>query len=153
LKNNMADQNIFQTKKPAPANPPMISVGSGGAERAGGSMRAPEASPMGSAEVELPKEVKEAGVEQIADHATVIELPPDLKKIGMTNTGPSTPVSPPSNLPQVTLPITDDQVAAGLNASVTSALAWLATWCVRNLKKMNIVFKTVNGKPVRVKKK
>lgn len=42
----------------------------------------------------------------------------------------------PTN-PTVTLPLTDDQIQAGLHHKVFDALRWLAEWCVRQLKKMH----------------
>lgn len=36
----------------------------------------------------------------------------------------------------VTLPLTDDQIGAGLTAKVTASVRWLAEWCLRLLKIM-----------------
>ena len=82
-----------------------------------------------------------------------IELPPDVKKLGVTHTGPSVPITPVTTtvLPSVALPISDNQVVAGLHAQVVSALRWLAEWCMRRLKKAHIALKEAHGKVMRVK--
>ena len=103
-----------------------------------------------TSEVEIPPEVERAGVTKLSD---TIELPPDLKKLGVTHTGPSVPITPVTTtvLPQVTLPITNTQVVAGLHAQVISALRWLAEWCIRKLKKAHVALKVAHGKVMRVK--
>lgn len=98
-------------------------------------------------ELELPKEVKEAGVTQFKE---TIELPPDIRKLGVTPSGASTPVVT-SSLPTVVLPISDSTVVSGVHAQVTDALRWLAIWCLRRLKKAHIALKIMHGKIVRVK--
>lgn len=98
-------------------------------------------------EVEVSAEVVQAGVKKIPD---VVELPPDIKKLGVSPSGPTSPVTSAVAMPQVVLPIPDQNVIAGLNAQVTSAFLWLATWCVRKLKKAHITLKVVHGKIVRV---
>lgn len=100
-------------------------------------------------ELEIPKEVENVGVAKV--HGEVIELPPDVKKLGLTPTGASTPVKTTTALPQVILPISDQQVVVGLHTQVILSLRWLATWCIRRLKKAHIVLKTIHGKIVRVK--
>lgn len=40
-----------------------------------------------------------------------------------------------ANLPQIVLPLTKPVLASGLKATVTSSLRWLATWCLRLIKK------------------
>lgn len=109
---------------------------------------APEAVSEISHEVSLPQEVEKAGVEIIKE---TIELPPDVKKLGVTTTGPSTPVAAATTTLQVTLPISDQQVVAGLHAQILSSLRWLAIWCVRKLKKAHIALKKIHGKIVRVR--
>lgn len=99
-------------------------------------------------ESELPKEVEKAGAEVIKD---TIELPPDIKKLGVTHIGPSTPMATTTALPQVVLPISDSQVVAGLHAQILNSLRWLAIWCVRKLKKAHIALKQIHGKITRVK--
>lgn len=100
-------------------------------------------------EIELNHEVKKAGVEKRGE--VVVELPPDVKKLGVTQTGATTPISAVTSVTQVSIPITDSQVVAGLHAKVTSSLAWLASWCIKKLKKAHVALKIIHGKIVRVK--
>lgn len=98
-----------------------------------------------SKEVELPTEVKEAGVEHL--HGS-IELPPDIKKLGVSASGVQTQVQPPAVT--VTLPIQDDKIFDGSKAPVTSSIKWLATWCLKRLKFAHLILKKIHGKIVRV---
>jgi len=123
-----------------------LSVGSFSKETEIRSTRANEPVSEINTEVNLPKEVEQAGVFK---HQETIELPPDIKKMGVSVSGASTPV-PQTPLPTVTLPISDTQVVVGLHAQVTQAIRWLAVWCIRRLKKAHIALKTIHGKIVRV---
>lgn len=100
-------------------------------------------------EIELNREVKEAGVEKRGE--VVVELPPDVKKLGVTQTGPATTITTMTTVAQVSIPITDSQVVVGLHAKVTSSLAWLANWCIKKFKKAHVALKIIHGKIVRVK--
>lgn len=100
-----------------------------------------------AAEVELPKEVEQAGVTILRD---TIELPPDVKRLGVTHAGQTTPSSVTA-LPAVVLPISDPQVVAGLHQHVSNALRWLAEWCIMRLKKAHVALKIIHGKIIRVK--
>ncbi|MCL4338341.1 hypothetical protein M1271_01495 [Patescibacteria group bacterium] len=102
-----------------------------------------------SKEVEIPKEVSEVGVTAIKES---IELPPDVKKLGVTQSGASIPlVASVTPLPNVVLPISDQQVVAGLHSQISSALRWMAVWCVKKLKKAHVMLKVIHGKIIRVK--
>lgn len=98
-------------------------------------------------EVELPKEVERAGVEVLKE---TIELPPDVKKLGVTPTGPSAPAAA-ATIPPVVLPISDQQVVAGLHVQILNSLRWLAEWCIKKLKKAHITLKNIHGKIIRIK--
>jgi hypothetical protein len=100
-----------------------------------------------SKEIEIPEEVKKAGVTLKKE---TIELPPDVKKLGVTPTGASVPISQAAVLPKVSLPISDDQVIVGLHTQITNALHWLAIWCIKKLKKAHIILKVIHGKIIRV---
>ncbi len=100
-----------------------------------------------SPKMEIPKEVEQAGVTKIGE---TIELPPSVGKLGVTHAGPSVPVVSPSET-SVKLPISDQQVLAGQKAPITDALRWLATWCVKQLKKAHLTVKVIKGRVVRVK--
>lgn len=82
-------------------------------------------------EIELPKEVASAGVKV---HPTTVTVPPKVSQYGVKPIGPNQPVAPTAT---VQLPLTDDQIAQGLKASITSSWRWLAEWCVRKLKQLH----------------
>lgn len=99
-------------------------------------------------EIELPVEVEKAGVVSFKE---TVELPPDVKNLGVTQTGTAVPIQITPVLPQVDLPISDNLVVAGLHASIGNAFRWLATWCIKKLKKAHIALKVIHGKITRVK--
>ncbi|OGK26517.1 hypothetical protein A3C28_03145 [Candidatus Roizmanbacteria bacterium RIFCSPHIGHO2_02_FULL_39_9] len=80
--------------------------------------------------------------------AESIELPPDLKKLGLQTTSSS---SFPS-YQNIKLPITDDKIVAGLNSPITSSLRWLATFALYLLQQAHLTLKVIHGKVVRVVK-
>jgi hypothetical protein len=96
-------------------------------------------------EIELPKEVSQAGV-QI--HPTAIPIPPSVGQMGVQPAGNNVTVSSGAS---VTLPLTDDQIVQGLHQNVTSSWRWLAEWCVRKLKKMHILLKQIGSRVVEIK--
>lgn len=150
----MSDQSLFQfnpkNKKPVPPAMP-ISAGSGGVERSAGTLKTGEIITSGSHETDLPKEIKEAGVEEIPNEGTIVEIPPDVKKMGVMQSGTAAPVNSSGNS-QVQFPIPDDQLIKDSKGSVTSALTWLAVWCIKKLKKMHLALQSVGGKVERVEK-
>lgn len=77
-----------------------------------------------------------------------IELPPDLKKLGLQ------PVSHTkfSTYKSLTLPISDDKIIQGLHAPIYSSLRWLATLAMYLLKKAHLTLKVIHGHVVRVVK-
>lgn len=133
---------------PASGNLPSgISVSSG-KEKEGKLLETQEVVQKATQEIEVPKEVEKVGVEVRKE---TIELPPDVKKLGVTPSGASSPFSSIPSSPKISLPISDSQIMAGLHAQVTSALHWLAVWCLRKLKKAHIILKVIHGKIVRVR--
>lgn len=94
-------------------------------------------------ELQLPKEVERAGLEVQKEE---IELPPPLPEMGVSQVGAGVPVSTPT----VSLPLTDDKIAGGLSASIWASIRWLATWCLRQLKKAHMKLKKVHGRIIRV---
>lgn len=101
-----------------------------------------------TSEVEIPSEVEKAGVVSFKE---TIELPPDIRKLGVTQIGASVPVQNAPLLPQVDLPISDSQVVVGLHAGIGNAFRWLANWCIKKLKKAHVALKVIHGKIIRVK--
>lgn len=141
----MSDQ-----KNPVVSPPQQVSSGLG-AERNAGIARNGEIVTAVTAEVQMPQEVKEAGIENIPNEGTVVEIPPDIKKMGVTLSGPTTPVATSSSGSQVQIPIAYNQVIQDSKGPVTSALTWLAIWCLKKFKKMHYALKTINGKTVAMK--
>ncbi len=90
-------------------------------------------------EVEIPAEVQRSGV---VPRTEKIEIPPDLKQIGLTQTGLATPVP---FQPTLNLPITDEEIEKGLHASILTSLRWLAEWCLFQLKKAHLTLKVIKG--------
>ncbi len=106
---------------------------------------------LSSAEKPFLQEVVEHQAEEevrpyISPRAETIELPPDVKKLGVqptTNTQFST-------YQTVKLPISDDKIMAGLHAPITSSLRWLATLATYILQHAHLGLKVIHGKVVRV---
>ena len=94
-------------------------------------------------DVELAPELEQAGVKTFSDS---IELPPDVKKMGVVAQGPTQPMTTTAT---IKLPLSDDQVLVGLHANIMSSLRWMAQWCIRQLKKAHLHLKEVGGKAVR----
>lgn len=75
-----------------------------------------------------------------------VDVPPDLKKIGIQPT-PSPQIPTYQN---ITLPISDDKIISGLHAPISSSLRWLATLAVYLLKMAHLQLKVFHGKIKRV---
>lgn len=97
--------------------------------------------------MEIPREVESAGVSEVGKPT---ELPPDIRRFGVSHSGANTQIVIPAS-PNVTLPISDQQIVVGMHAKITSAFRWLATWCIRKLKKAHLTLKIVHGKILRVR--
>jgi hypothetical protein len=120
-------------------------VSSGNKESVGGSIdHAESLQDATGAEFELPKEVSSVGVRI---QPTTVAIPQPVAQMGVKPAGQNIPVQ---TKPAVTLPLNDDQIAAGLHAGITESIRWLATWCVFRLKHMHIALKNIHGKLTRV---
>ncbi len=93
----------------------------------------------------LPKEVASAGVRV---HPTTIPIPPPIANLGVKPSGQNIP----AHTTTVTLPISDDQVVAGLKQGITSSWRWLSVWCLRRLKQVHVVLQSIRGRVVRVRR-
>ncbi len=51
----------------------------------------------------------------------------------------------------IALPLTDDQIIQGLQQNVTNSWRWLAQWCLRKLKQLHLILKSIHGQIVRIK--
>ena len=97
-------------------------------------------------EFEIPKEVA-SHVSKVQEH---IEIPPDLKSIGVTIPHSHGKVSD-SLQKNLSLPLTDDQIGQGLHADIKSSLRWLSVWCAKQLRKAGFRLKEVGQHSVREK--
>ena len=123
-----------QTPQTNPQPDPRVYVGKSGVGKETESgivppVEAPALTEVGR-EAPLAAEVSQAGVKI---HPTSVTLPQPVSQMGVTAVGQSTP--PPAV--SVTLPLTDDQIAAGLHQGITSSWRWLAEWCMRKLKQLH----------------
>lgn len=99
-------------------------------------------------EIEKTAELEKTGAEVISGE---VQLPSILSDAGVqTVPGVSTPVMPSTQTPGPVLPITDDQVAAGLHVSMAKSFHWLALWCLRRLRQAHVLLKTIHGHTVRI---
>jgi len=80
-------------------------------------------------------------------HKETIQLPPDLKKLGL-QTPPTTSKFP--GYQNVKLPISDDKVITGLNKPVNTSIRWLATLAMYLLRRAHLSLKIIGGKAVRI---
>lgn len=109
-----------------------------------------EAEPISAEKFEV-KEVVEHKIEDevrpfVSPRQETIELPPDLKKMGLQ----ATSSSQFSSYQNIKLPISDEKVVVGLHAPITSSLRWLATLAVYLLARVHLGLKVVHGKVIRV---
>ena len=138
-----SDPNV--SPSPSPAVPPVAPATlSGNKEVVAGGMNQQESLRDATGqEFELPKEVTSAGVRM---QPTTVAIPPNVSKMGVQPAGQNVPVQ---TAPAVPLPLTDDQIAVGLQEGVTSSWRWLSEWCVRRLRQVHIAVKAVHGKLIR----
>lgn len=80
----------------------------------------------------------------VSPRAESIELPPDLKKMGLQ---PATTTQFPT-YQNIKLPISDNKILTGLHAPITSSLRWLATLAAYLLQKAHLTLKIVHGKVI-----
>jgi len=125
--------------------PPGVSGSWGNKEIVGGSDNQDIVRDSTGTEHDVPKEVSSAGVQV---KPTVIPIPQSVAQMGVKPVGQNIPVQ---TMTTVTLPLTDDQIAAGLSQGITNSWRWLAEWCVRRLKQIHIAVKTVGGTLIRTK--
>lgn len=88
---------------------------------------------IGGKEMELPGEVRVAGVRQQPTH---VPIPPSVVSIGVQQVGPSVPLSTGRT---ITLPLSQTQVTQGLTQNIASSWRWLSEWCIRRLKQMRFL--------------
>jgi len=81
-------------------------------------------------EMEIAKEVKEAGVKEIKE---TIELPQKVaKETGAVEVGEGVPVS---TKPTLKLPLDDQKIKQAIKRNkIVDSILWLAHWCLRQIK-------------------
>ncbi len=136
-----------QAPLPPPTAPPggTPSTPSGSKEVVGGVDRPEGLQDATGQEMELPKEVAGAGVRL---QPTSIPIPTPVSQMGVKPAGNNVPVQ---TTPTTPLPLTDDQIAAGLRVSIINSWRWLSEWCVKRLKQLHVAVKSIGGKGIRVK--
>lgn len=85
------------------------------------------------AELELPKEVSAVGVKQ---QPTVVPIPLPIGKLGVKPSGSNIPIQ---THPSIVIPLSDSELAQGLHISVINSFRWLAEWCQKQLKILNVI--------------
>jgi len=94
-------------------------------------------------EIELSPEVSAAGVSTLK---TVIDIPPPLEA-HVKLTGQNTALGTGE---MIVLPLTDDQILAGLKQPPTSSWLFLSLWCKRQLQQIGHAIRIIGGKAVEV---
>lgn len=110
-----------------------------------------ESEPMPSGqEIELKEAVEHKPEDEVRPFVTpspeTIELPPDLKKMGLQ----AASVTKFPSFQNVKTPLSDDKIVLGLHAPVTTSIRWLATLAVYLLQKAHLSLKIVHGRVVRI---
>ncbi len=95
------------------------------------------------------KDVDEDVKKHIDIRQEKIEVPEDLKKIGVES------VSHPqfTTISDVKIPLEDEKVMTGLHAPIYTSLRWLSLLCMYILQQGHITLKNVGGKVKRVNKR
>lgn len=111
-----------------------------------------ESEPIAAERFEI-KEPQETGVEEevrpfVSPRAETIELPPDLKKLGLQAV--SNTKFP--NLKNIKLPLSDEKIIVGQKAPITSSIRWLSTFALYILAQAHLGLKVVHGRVIRVLK-
>ena len=112
-----------------------------------------ESEPIAAEKFEI-KEPFEDNVEEevrsfVSPRAETIELPPDLKKLGLQETSHSKFPS----YKNIKLPLSDEKIIVGQKAPITSSVHWLATFAMYILAQAHLGLKVVHGRVIRVLKR
>jgi hypothetical protein len=112
-----------------------------------------EAEPIAAEKFEIKELVEDKPEEEvrpyISPRSETIELPPDLKKLGLQSIS-STKFPSYKN---IKLPISDEKIIVGQKAPITSALRWLATLALYILGQAHLGLKVIHGHVIRVLKR
>ena len=112
-----------------------------------------EAEPIAAEKFEIKEIVEHEPDEEvekfISPRAETIELPPDLKKLGLQTV--STSKFP--SYKNITLPLSDEKIVVGQKAPITSSLRWLSTLALYILGQAHLGLKVIHGHVIRVLKR
>jgi hypothetical protein len=111
-----------------------------------------EAEPIVAEKFEI-KEPAEDNIEEevrpfVSPRAETIELPPELKKLGLQ----AVPHSKFPSYKNIKLPLTDEKIIVGKKAPVTSSIRWLAEFAIFILAQAHLGLKVIHGRVIRVLK-
>jgi len=116
-----------------------------------GTNRPKEAEPI-SAEFEIKEPVEHSPEEEVrpfvSPRAETIELPPDLKALGLEAVSHSKFPS----YKNIKLPLSDEKIIVGQKAPFTTGIRWLSTFALYILAQAHLGLKVVHGKVIRVLK-
>lgn len=126
--NQSSQQSAQQPQQPVTGRP-------AGKESEGRSVEPPPEHIEETGHVEMASEVEQAGV---VAHKENIEVPPDLQQLGVTPSGASAPIDDTDELKNLKLPLSSEQIEKGLHAKILDSIAWLATWCVKQIKRKQL---------------
>jgi len=111
-----------------------------------------EAEPIGT-EFEIKEPTEHSPEEEVrsfvSPRAETIELPPDLKKLGLQTVSNSSF----SSYKNIKLPLSDEKIVVGQKAPITSSIRWLATFALYILAQAHLGLKEVHGHVIRVLKR
>ena len=112
-----------------------------------------EMEPIAAEKFEIKEPIEDKPEEEVrpfvSPRAETIELPPDLKKLGLQAVSNS---SFPS-YKNIKLPISDEKIIVGQKAPITSSLRWLATFALYILAQAHLGLKVIRGHVIRVLKR
>jgi hypothetical protein len=80
---------------------------------------------------EISTEMKEHGVEEVKE---TIELPQDLKRAGVEQTDALAVFEPPKENLTPQIPLSTSQMQKGMHARVADSILWLVYWCIRQIQ-------------------
>lgn len=111
-----------------------------------------EAEPIASEKFEIEEPVEDNVEEEVrpfvSSRAETIELPPDLKALGLE----AVTHSKFPSYKNIKLPLSDEKIIVGQKAPITSSIRWLATFALYILAQAHLGLKVVHGRVIRVLK-
>lgn len=111
-----------------------------------------EAEPIASEKFEIEEPVEDNVEDEVrpfvSSRAETIELPPDLKALGLE----AVTHSKFPSYKNIKLPLSDEKIIVGQKAPITSSIRWLATFAIYILAQAHLGLKVVHGRVIRVLK-